>query len=331
MEFLRHINVPTGDILVVNCDNGPLEVLSIGDYGKENNLKCDAIGLTEAPKPVRHGVMLPLEEKWVITMSTQYGCAMGCKFCDVPKVGNGRNATLRDLRTQLDAAMSVHPEVTWSDRINIHFARMGEPTWNPAVIEFTHDIRRNLSRAGKFKIHPVISTMMPKSNRNLGGFLDAWMGYKNIEANGEAGLQLSINSTSDDERTVMFNGNSLPLDVIAEMVSGYRPVGRKITLNFALAGYEIDADKLLRLFNPGHFIVKLTPMHKTNAATDAGIRTEGDYTEYTPYAHIERSLVRAGFDVLVFIASEAEDLGRITCGNAILSGSLPLCDYAELA
>ena len=38
---------------------------------------------------------------------------------------------------------------------------------------------------------------------------------------------------------------------------------------------------------------------------------------------------KVGFDVLVFIASEYEDLGRITCGNAILSGTLPECPYEE--
>lgn len=35
--------------------------------------------------------------------------------------------------------------------------------------------------------------------------------------------------------------------------------------------------------------------------------------------------------MLVFIASEYEDLGRITCGNAILSGTMPLCPYTEVA
>lgn len=37
----------------------------------------------------------------------------------------------------------------------------------------------------------------------------------------------------------------------------------------------------------------------------------------------EEKLKAAGFDVLVFIASREEDEGRITCGNAILSGTRP--------
>lgn len=48
------------------------------------------------------------------------------------------------------------------------------------------------------------------------------------------------------------------------------------------------------------------------------------------YRDIEEELKKVGFDVLVFIASEYEDLGRITCGNAILSGTLPECPYEEI-
>ncbi len=106
-------------------------------------------------------------------------------------------------------------------------------------------------------------------------------------------------------------------------MDGIVPNGRKITLNFAVADWTIEGDVLRQYFNPDYYIVKLTPMHKTATAEHYGIRTKGDYTMFYPYQEIEDELKRAGFDVLVFIASEYEDLGRITCGNAILSGSLP--------
>ena len=51
--------------------------------------------------------------------------------------------------------------------------------------------------------------------------------------------------------------------------------------------------------------------------------TNGDYTTPEPYEVLANSLRNAGYDVLVFITSRDEDEGRITCGNAILSGSLP--------
>jgi 23S rRNA (adenine2503-C2)-methyltransferase len=101
------------------------------------------------------------------------------------------------------------------------------------------------------------------------------------------------------------------------------PTGRKITLNFAVAGYTVNVNALLRHFRPEWYVCKLTPMHKTERAMAGGIKTEGDYTTPEPYEKIESELRDAGYDVLVFIASRDEDEGRITCGNAILSGTLP--------
>ena len=276
--------------------------------------------------------MLPLTEKWVITISTQYGCSMNCKFCDVPKVGPGINATYDDLKNQIITGLKLHPEIHSTKRLNVHYARMGEPTWNDEVLEFTRNMRKELyPYIGKSLIHPVVSTMLPKYNKNLVKYLNDWMEIKNYDFRGDAGLQFSINSTSDAEREEMFSGNSLSLSEISEIGKNLDfPKGRKITLNFAVAGYEVDAEKLRGLFNPDKFVVKLTPMHKTHTAIENGIETDGDYTTMYPYQHIEEELKRVGFDVLVFIASEYEDLGRITCGNAILSGTLPECPYTEV-
>lgn len=183
-------------------------------------------------------------------------------------------------------------------------------------------------RLGGSLIHPVVSTMLPKNNKNLLEFLKEWMYIKNEVYGGDAGLQFSINSTSDTERNLMFSNNALSLKDISDLsLSLPMPKGRKITLNFAVADYEIDAKKLRRLFDPEKYIVKLTPMHKTKTAIKNNIKTRGDYTTIYPYEKAEKELKDEGFDVLVFIASEYEDLGRITCGNAILSGTLPECPY----
>jgi len=75
--------------------------------------------------------------------------------------------------------------------------------------------------------------------------------------------------------------------------------------------------------------VKLTPMHRTAQALENGIKSIGDAETIAPYQESETALKAAGYDVLVFIASHEEDAGRITCGNAILSGSLPECSYED--
>ena len=151
--------------------------------------------------------------------------------------------------------------------------------------------------------------------------------YKNEVYKGDAGLQFSINSTDDLQREEMFSGNALTLREVSEI--GYWlpfPNGRKYALNFALAdNYNIDAHKLSDLFDSRKFMVKITPLHKTKSCEDNHIETTGGYDSFTPYKEVESALKNEGFDVIVFIPSYDEDLNLITCGNAILSGSVPRC------
>lgn len=328
MKILRHLKVPTGDILVVQGEHGNLELLSLGDYGKSVNLKADFLGLERVPEKVRHTKLLPFEEKWVLTISTQYGCMCECQFCDVPNVGRGPNATLKDLQNEILVGLKVHPEVHTSKHLNIHFARMGEPSFNPNVLDCGKWIKEHIDP--EYIAHPVVSTMMPRHNIWLKTFVHNWMRIKNRLFDGNAGLQLSINSTDENERLAMFNGHACTLKQIGSIVEGIIPVGRKITLNFAVAGWTIDPEVLLEYFPPEEYICKLTPMHRTAAAIENGLETRGDATTYYPFEEHERALKNAGYDVIVFIASKEEDDGLITCGNAILSGALPRTAFEEV-
>ena len=125
------------------------------------------------------------------------------------------------------------------------------------------------------------------------------------------------------------NRPGIQLDEIAGIVRDLPvPRGRKYALNFALADdYEVDAEKLRDLFNPDKCMVKITPLHVTHSCIENHIQTSDGYKSFVPYQKAEDALIRAGFDVLIFVPSSDEDEGRITCGNAILSGSVPECDY----
>lgn len=152
---------------------------------------------------------------------------------------------------------------------------------------------------------------------------------KNDLYKGNAGLQLSINSTSEEQRKDMFSGNALTLNQISDIVKDLpMPVGRKYALNFALADtYEVNAEKLRDLFDPKKCMVKITPLHMTHSCVENNILTSGGYTSFVPYQKAEADLIKMGFNVLVFVPSMDEDGGRITCGNAILSGTMPECKY----
>lgn len=326
----KNIKVPTGNICVMKGERGLIEFLSIGDYGKDANIKADFLGITRELNGVPNGEIMSLSEKWVITISTQYGCSMGCKFCDVPKVGHGLNATLNDLTNQLIEALKLHPEIGSTKRLNLHYARMGEPSFNFNVIEHAKQLHKIVKPyIGNSMIHPVISTMLPKRNKKLMVFLNEWCDIKNYTYRG---LQFSINSTDDNQRNEMFSGNSISLNDIAEIGRLLPdPNGRKYALNFALAdNYIVNAEKLASLFNPNKFMVKITPLHKTQSCNTNGIVTTDGYDAFTPYQNVESNLKNVGFDVIVFVPSYDEDLGLITCGNAILSGSIPKVNYSEV-
>lgn len=335
MNLIKNVKVPTGNICVMQGEKGPIEFLVVGDYGKHLNIKADFLGITKELNGVPNGDTMSLTEKMVVTISTQYGCAMNCKFCDVPKVGPGTNATYHDMLNQIKASLALHPELDYTKRLNIHFARMGEPTFNGNVLDVAACLKRNIyefwQKSGT--VHPVVSTMMPKNNRHLLKFLKIWTeDIKNGMYHGEAGLQLSINSTDEAQRQSMFSGNALTLEETADIANQLPfPIGRKYTLNFALADeYIIDAEKLAKLFSPDLFMAKLTPLHKTQSCDDNGIITTNGYEAFTPYKDKEKALKDAGFDVIVFVPSYDEDLGMITCGNVILGGNLPKVDYENL-
>lgn len=318
---MKVVNTHTGKIFV-DADRR-LEFLTVGDYGKEANIKANFLGLTKEIHGVPHK-NVDLSYKWVATISTQHGCPMKCAFCDCPKYGFYGNVSTEDLVYEIETILKeFSPKYPYTDRFNVHFARMGEPTFNQNVLEFTEKILRPLTN--KYitakTIHPVVSTMLPRANKNLENFILEWCRIKNEVYNGEAGLQFSINSTDNDQRNAGFNNKSLSLEEIAEIAKKLpKPVGRKYTLNFAVTKDTIlDAKRLDSLFDKNNWIVKITPIHETNSAVENGYDVGDTYTDYNVYRKFEQPLLDLGWDVIVFVPSKEEDSDRITCGNALIS------------
>ncbi len=218
--------IPTGFLFTGEYSRGMLETLSIGDYGKKHNVKADWLGYTEDLDGVANTTCMPLSEKWVVTLSTQYGCPMACTFCDVPNLGFHGNASFEDLQAQLLNAIGMFPPgQRYTERLNLHFARMGDPGYNDAVLDFTQWLwhgKRDIAATTGLTIdvlHPVFTTSSPKKVKKLPERLARWVSLKNDLYNGQAGLQLSINSTSDAQREAMFAGKAMSLADIAAMVA----------------------------------------------------------------------------------------------------------------
>ncbi len=327
--ILRKFPIPTGYLFVGNYSKGNLETLSIGDYGKSKNVKADFLGFNKIIEGVPNTYCMPLSEKWVITVSTQYGCPMKCTFCDVPNIKFRGNATFDDLKTQFYNAISLFPKVKYTERLNLHYARMGDPIFNENVFEFSRWLyanKRKIQEEAGLRIeviHPVLTTSLPRKFPKLEERIREWCIIKNDLYNGQAGLQFSINSTDEAQRTQMFGDQQLHLEDFARIAQKLpEPISRKYCLNFAYStDFIIDAEKVASLFDKDKFMIKITPIHNNNACRENDIKTLGGYDSYTPYQKPEEALKAKGFDVLVFVPSIDEEDGLVTCGNAILGGS----------
>jgi len=325
----KKFTIPTGYLFTGNYSKGELETLSIGDYGKAFNVKADFLGYRKEIEGVPNVHCMPLSEKWVITISTQYGCCMKCTFCDVPNVQWRGNASFDDLKAQFYNAIGLFPEVRYTERLNLHFARMGEPIFNEAVLDFSEWMIRNKRQIAEDTglrievLHPVLTTSLPRKFKHLEERILRWCRIKNEDYNGQAGLQFSINSTSDDQRSATYTGMQSLLEDVARIAEKMpEPVSRKYCLNFAYAtGNEVDGEKLRKWFDPAKFMCKITPIHNNNACRANDIKTVGGYDSYHPYKEPEEVLKAAGYDVLVFVPSLDEEDGLVTCGNVVLGGS----------
>lgn len=303
---------------IVSDTDLSLEYLYVGDYGKENNIKASFLGYDKRIDKVEHKDVI-LEEKLVVTVSSQKGCPMKCNFCDCPKLGFKGNASLPELISEITTAISLSG-IKHGKRLNVHYARMGEPTFNPNVIYSAVYIADMIASMGCFdEYHPVVSTMMPKSNKNLFKFLNRWVKTGFVFGGEDGfGLQFSINTLNEDDRNEMFRNQSLSLQEIGDIINELpMPRKRKYTLNFAITSKcNLDPKLMDKYFDKEKCIVKITPIHETVEAINEGYEI---VTDFDVYEKFEKPLVEAGWDVIVFVPSKEEDSDRITCGNSLIA------------
>lgn len=298
-----------------------LEYLYVGDYGKENNIKASFLGYDKRIDEVKHHDV-DITDKLVVTVSSQKGCPMNCNFCDCPKLGFKGNATLPELVTEIMSGVALSG-IKHGKRLNVHYARMGEPTFNPNVITSAEYIAKMLGDENSDvtfdEYHPVVSTMMPKANKNLKEFLHKWVETGFVYGGEDGfGLQFSINTLDEEDRNAMFRNRSMSLQEISDVIRELpMPKKRKYTLNFAVTSKSnLDVDLMNKYFDKEKCIVKITPIHETVEAVDEGYEIVKDFDVYEKF---EQPLVNDGWDVIVFVPSREEDADRITCGNSLIA------------
>ena len=199
--------------MILSDTDMDLEYLIVGDYGKENNIKASFLGYDKRIDKVEHR-KVDMSDKLVVTVSSQKGCHMNCDFCECPKFGFRGNASSSELVSEISTGIALSG-VKHGKRLNVHFVRMREPTFNHNVILAAKVISQLVRHGSDIQFdeyNPVVSTMMTRSNKHLTEFLTEWVtvGYE-FGGDDGFGLQFSINTLDEEDRNRMFRNNSLSL------------------------------------------------------------------------------------------------------------------------
>ncbi len=285
------------------------------DMGENKLIEC-----VESVQPP-----IPREEKWVLLVSTMFGCPIGCSMCDAGGHYQGR-PTKEQILSQIDFLVRKrYPDGNIpSKQFKIQFARMGEPSLNPNVLKVLEELPESYNAPG---LMPSISTVAPKGSND---FLERLLEIKYEKySGGHFQFQFSIHSTDDTRRDQLIpvkKWDFTEMEAYGERF--FSPGDRKITLNFALAkDMPVDAAVLVNHFDPEKFLIKITPLNPTYSAVENNLLSYIDpHVEDIGYEIVE-SLKKAGYQVIVSIGEIEENLIGSNCGQYIkrhLSATQPI-------
>jgi len=255
---------------------------------------------------------IPRDEKWVLIVSTLYGCPVGCAICDAGGWYDGpisAEGILDQILFMVDRRFE-NREVP-VPKFKIQFARMGEPAFNDAVIELLRRLPRELHAPG---LVPSVSTVAPAGRE---AFFEDLLRVKNeLYSGGRFQFQFSIHSTDPAVRKRLVPVRSMPFDWMAGFGSRFHQEGdQKVTLNFAAAaGVPVVPASAAKAFSPEHFLVKLTPVNPTVRAGEADLESRIDPERPETGHALKAAFEREGFDVILSVGEAEENRIGSNCG-----------------
>ena len=181
-------------------------------------------------------VIIPEDDRVTLCVSTQAGCALGCRFCLTGTSGFTRNLTLAELTGQVFSAKKI-----LADKVrltNIVMMGMGEPLNNyENVMRFAavltdgkaFGVSHNKVTISTAGVVPAIKTFMDDTRVNLA---------------------VSLNATTDEVRTRLMPINKkYPLEELMSALKVYSRNGRKhVTIEYVMIkGVNDTLDDVARL------------------------------------------------------------------------------------
>lgn len=257
---------------------------------------------------------LPIEKKWVLIVSTLCGCPVDCTFCDA---GGSFKKKLseEEIFSQIDYMVSgkFPDRKIRTEKFKIQFARIGEPSFNPAVLGV---LEKFYDRYEAENFIPSISTIAPKGTEK---FFEKLLDIKNRLYQYNFQMQFSLHTTDVKRRDEMIPVEKWSFGEIADYSERFfKKGGKKITLNFALEeSSPVEADVLKKFFNPEIFLLKFTPLNPTAKVIKNNYKSY-IRPEMEKFGLIEE-LNSHGYETLVSIGELEENRIGSNCGQYISS------------
>jgi 23S rRNA (adenine2503-C2)-methyltransferase len=203
-------------------------------------------------------VLIPADDRRTLCVSTQVGCAIGCKFCLTAQGGLVRSLRPAEIVSQVMCfqAATKAPE---RDFTNIVFMGMGEPLDN---FRGTVQAIRILTAEWGLGISPRRITV---STSGLVRRLEAF-GREDLKVN----LAVSLNATTDAVRTqIMPINKAFPLETLLAACRAFPLAARqRITFEYVLLGgindTLADAQRLVKLLHGLRCKVNLLPFNEVS-------------------------------------------------------------------
>jgi len=198
-------------------------------------------------------VAIPERGHWTLCVSSQVGCAMGCKLCLTGRGGLVRNLEPAEIIGQV---CSVQADHTHQDPItNIVFMGMGEPLANyDSVVQALGTITgANGLQFSKRRVTVSTAGLVPQLDQ-LG---------RDVTVNLAVSLNAADNKTRD---RVMPVNRTYPIETLLGACRRFPlPSGRMITFEYVLLGGVNDgledAKRLARLLRPLRAKINLIPFN----------------------------------------------------------------------
>jgi 23S rRNA (adenine2503-C2)-methyltransferase len=197
-------------------------------------------------------VLIPEKEHWSVCVSSQVGCAMGCRFCFTATMGFTRHLTTGEIVSQLLYPIHAYPQRPIR---NVVFMGMGEPMLNYDTVIKAVRIITDPDGPRISKRRLTISTC---------GIVPA---LKDLACDTDTNLAVSLNAPDDKTRSFIMPVNKkYPLAGLIQALKDYElPNRRRITVEYVLIKGVNDsvehARRLIKLLHGLKAKINLIPFN----------------------------------------------------------------------